>query len=271
MDLGLRDKVAIVTGTNNPMGIGAITALALADEGVKVAMIYKRVHLDYNPMKTVELGMDWYKEKVAGDAYETEIALKTRKIPYLVLETDISDENAVKDCFDAVEASLGPVDIVVNNSALYADEDNVLMVTKKDLDDVYDVNVKAVTFMMREYVTRYIDRHGQFGRIINLSTDAAEFLASQIVYGSSKAAVEALTRAVSLEVAHLGITVNAVAPGPTQTGWLDSVSEKAILPSIPVGRVGEPKDIANAILFLVSDKASWITGQILKVAGGHAL
>lgn len=271
MDLGIKDKVAVVTGTNNPLGIGAATALALANEGAKIAMIFKRIRLDYNPAKASELGMDWYKKKIAGDAYEIEIALKAKGTPYIVIESDISDEDAVKGCYDAIEAKLGPVSILINNSALYADEDNILMVTGTDLDDVYNVNVKGVTFMMREFVTRHIDRHDNFGRIVNLSTDAAEFLASQIVYGSSKAAVEALTRAVSLEVAHLDITVNAVAPGPIQTGWLDPLSEQAILSAIPAGRVGEPKDVANAILFLVSDKASWITGQILKVAGGHAL
>lgn len=271
MDLGLKDKIAIVTGTNNSMGIGAATALALAGEGAKIAMIFKRVFMDFNADKTTDIGMDWYKAQVAGDAHKTEMALKDMGVSYMVMEADITDENAVKECFDAIEAELGPVDILINNSGLYADEDNILMVTDDDLNRVYGVNVKGTVFMMREFVTRYIDRHGASGRIVNLSTDAAEFVASSVVYGSSKAAVEALTCAVSLEVAHLGITVNAVAPGPIQTGWLDSVSEKAILPSIPVGRVGEPKDVANAILFLVSEKSSWITGQVLKVAGGHAL
>ena len=271
MDLDIKNKVAIVTGTNNPLGIGAATALALAEEGVKIAMIFKRVKQSYNPAKINDLGTDWYKKKIAGDASETEAALKNKNVPYMVIEADIRCENEVKTCYDAIESELGPVDILVNNSALYIDDDNILMVTKNNFDDVYDINVKGVTFMMREFVTRYIDHNRKFGRIINLSTDAAEFFATQIIYGSSKAAVEALTRAVALEVAHLGITVNAIAPGPIQTGWLDSVSKQAILPDIPVGRIGMPEDIANAIVFLTSNKASWITGQILKVAGGHAL
>lgn len=271
MDLGLKDKVAIVTGTNNPLGIGAATALALADEGVKVAMIFKRVKLGINPMKNITFVSESYKEKIAGNAYETEMALKAKGLPFMSIEADIADENAITNCYDAIEAELGPVEILVNNAALYADEDNILMVSNVDFDTVYAVNVKGLTFMIREFVTRHIDRQANFGRIINLSTYAAHFLTNQLVYSSSKAAVEAITSAVSLEVAHLGITVNAVAPGPTQTGWLDLFAEQAILRNIPLGRIGKPEDIASAILFLASNKASWITGQVVSVAGGHAL
>lgn len=109
------------------------------------------------------------------------------------------------------------------------------------------------------------------GRIINMSTDAAQAMPGVITYGSAKAAVEALIRSIAMEIGHLGITVNTVAPGPTQTGYIDAELENSVLPTIPLGRLGETQDIADTILFFASEKASWITGQVIKVSGGHAL
>lgn len=271
MDLCLKNKVAVITGVNNPIGIGATTALALADEGVKVVMVHKPVISDYNPQKAEILGMDRYKSIIAGDAGDVERAMQLKGTPYALIEADISNEDDVKRIFDVAEAKLGPVDILINNAGVFAEEDNIMTASKKEMHAVYRVNVEGTLYMMREFVLRYHERQGVSGRIINLSTDATEFFASQVIYGSSKAAVEAMTRGVSLEIAHLGITVNAVAPGPVQTGWLDRVSEKLILPTIPMGRVGLPEDVTGAILFLASEKASWLTGQIIKVAGGHSI
>jgi 3-oxoacyl-[acyl-carrier protein] reductase len=129
------------------------------------------------------------------------------------------------------------------------------------------VNVKGTLLMAHEFVKR----RGNYGRIINISTDAAQVFPGQITYGASKAAVEALTRSMAIEVGRFGITVNCIAPGPTQTGWIDGDLKKSVLPQIPLGKLIEPADIANAILFLASEQARFITGQIIKVSGGHAL
>ncbi len=269
VDYGLKDKAAIITGANNPWGIGATTALAFAREGAKVVLVYKKVDRPFDETKTDRNGADRYYGANAGSAEAVEYKLKEMNADYIVIESDISDEASVKDIYSAVLEKYGRVDILVNNAATDDETgcDTIETVTQNVIDDVFAVNVRGSILMTREF----IKNRGDYGRIINVSTDAAQVFAGQITYGASKATLEALTRSVALEVAQYGITVNCVAPGPTQTGWIDEDFEKVVVPLIPMGKLIQPEDIAETILFLASEKAKMITGQVIKVSGGKAL
>ena len=269
IDYGLKDRVALITGANNPQGIGATTAFAFAREGAKVVLVYKKIDRQFDDNKTDKNGADRYFKANAGNADVVESRLKTMNADYLIIESDITDENAVKEIYAKVLEKYGKVNILVNNAAEGDMDglDTIEKITQKVIDDTFAVNVRGSVLMTREFV----DHRSDYGRIINISTDSAQIFAGQITYGASKATIEALTRSIALEVAKYGITVNCVAPGPTQTGWIDEDFEKEVIPIIPMGKLIQPEDIAETILFLASEQAKMLTGQVIKVSGGHAL
>ena len=274
MELGLQNRIAIITGTNNPQGIGATTALALAREGVRLALIYKKIplthHHKYDESKIEVDGVDRYFEANSGDMTEVEGKLHALNADYLVLESDISNERCVKEIFDRVIMRFGKADILVNNAAAADDGDNdtIETITQSVIDETFAVNVRGTLLMIREFVKR----RGDYGRIINFSSDAAQnYFGQQIAYATSKAATEAFTRSIVVGVGKYGITVNCIAPGPTQTGWIDEELANAVLPQIPLGKLINPQDIAETIVFLASERAAMVTGQVIKVSGGHAI
>ena len=269
IDYGLKDKVAIITGANNPWGIGAATAIAFAREGAKVVLVYKKVDRPFDATKMDRNGVDRYYGANAGNADAVESKLKEMGADYIVLESDISNEDDVKNVYSIVLDKYGRIDFLFNNAATDDETgcDTIETITQKVIDDTFAVNVRGSILMTREF----INHRGDNGRIINISTDASQIFAGQITYGASKATIEALTRSIALEVAQYGITVNCVSPGPTQTGWIDEELEKSVIPLIPMGKLIMPEDIAETILFLSSEQSRMLTGQVIKVSGGHSL
>lgn len=266
---GLKDRVALITGGNNGQGIGATTAFAFAGEGARVVLVYKRIRRPFDKTKTDRNGADRYFEGNAGNGDVVESKLEEMGADYLIIESDISNEDAVKEIYSAVLERFGRIDILVNNAADGDMDglDTIEKITQNVIDDTFAVNVGGSILM----TSHFIKNRGDYGRIMNISTDAAQVFAGQITYGASKATLEALTRSVALEEAKNGITVKAVAPGPTQTGWIDDDFAKEVIPIIPMGKLIQRQDIADAILFLASEEAKMMTGRVIKISGGHAL
>lgn len=262
LDTGLKGKIALITGANS--GIGAAIAKALAEQGAITAIHY----LDAD-----KGGNCPYEHTVFGKAIAEEVvrAIAGNGGRALAFPGDLALHETPRQLFDDIEAALGPVDILVNNAAHCELPDTTLALTAGSMDRHFMINTRAAVLLAAELAGRIRQRKSGFGRIINISTDAAQVFPGQIAYGASKAALEAFTRSMAIELGPLGINVNAIAPGPVQTGWMDEQLVEQVTKQIPLGRVGTPSDIANATVFLASQQANWLTGQVIKVSGGHAL
>lgn len=275
IDTRLKGKVALITGANNPSGIGAAIARAFAKEGARVFITYYRTSPeDYGitlkeAKSASEPGVSLYHYLRTKDAQEVVDSIINERGTAIACEIDLRNTNNISALFDVVEAKFGGVDILVNNAADARNDDSIDTITADTIEKTYSVNVEATLLLISEFVRRYKKSNKKQGRIINVSTGPAQFFMRQIAYGTSKAAIEAATRAIAGEVGPLGITVNTIAPGATQTGYIDKKAEERLIPTIPLRRLGQPEDIANAILFLASDQASWLTGQVIRVTGGR--
>jgi 3-oxoacyl-[acyl-carrier protein] reductase len=143
--------------------------------------------------------------------------------------------------------------------------------TAESHDDHFAVNSRAVALMMAEYARRHLRRGADWGRILNISTDGASGFCSTISYGASKHALESYSRAAAGELGRYGITVNILSLGPIQTGYIYPELEQRCRADTPLGRVGQPEDVADFIVLLASDQARWVTGQLIYVGGGHQM
>jgi 3-oxoacyl-[acyl-carrier protein] reductase len=135
----------------------------------------------------------------------------------------------------------------------------------------FAVNSRATALLMAELARRHAERGARWGRIINVSTDASSAHPGAVSYGASKHALESYSRAAAWELVRYGITVNVVAPGPIQTGWMAASLETQAVSRVPLGRIGLPDDVADVIVFLASEQTRWVTGQTLYVGGGNVM
>lgn len=247
-DKRLKGKVAIVTGASG--GVGRAIAAALAGEGATVVVCSR--NLDSNTKIAEQINAE------GGSAHAYQV--------------DVTDADSVSALVKSVVEKLGRIDILVNNAGITAD--NLLLRLKEaDWDSVIDTNLKG-TFNCTKAVARTMIKQ-RSGKIINMTSVVAMVgNAGQANYCASKAGIIGLTKSVARELASRNITVNCVAPGLIRTAMTDALSEKAreqAFKLIPLGRMGEPEDVAEVVKFLASPASDYITGEVIRTDGGMAM
>ena len=294
VDPGLKDKVTLVTGGNNPFGIGAAIARAFASHGAKVFIHYFRQSTDLpdKDQKNHEWqdpGLVFFFKQQGKTADEVVASIRESGGKAESWEGDLREPENVNRLFEQAEKAFGHVDILVNNAAEYSADTflpanssgkeeevweggpTISTIDAASHDRHFAVNSRAVAILMTKFASRIIERQKSWGRIINISADCAWGSPREISYRASKYALESYSRSAAAELGPYGITVNVVSPGPVQSGYIASELEEALIADIPLRRIGRPEDIADAVLFFASEQAGWITGQILVVHGGHRM
>ena len=241
----LSDKVAIVTGASR--GIGRLLAIALAGQGAKVVVSARNLEA---------------LQKLAAE-------IKAQGGEALAVAGDVAIEDDANDLIKQAVAAYGQVNILVNNAGITRDG-LLLRMKDADWDAVLDTNLKGAFHCIRAVAKVMVKQRS--GRIINISSVVGEMgNAGQANYCASKAGLLGLTKSVARELAKRNVTVNAITPGFIVTDMTDGMTDKAreaLTEQIPLGRLGEAEDVANAVLFLASDQSTYITGQVLGVNGG---
>jgi 3-oxoacyl-[acyl-carrier protein] reductase len=225
--------IALVTGAGNARGIGAACVRALAERGATVAFTVM-------PDETAPADL-----------------------PGTAFPTDLAEAQAPERLMEAVTELVGHPTVLVNNAA-HSTRDGFEALDAATIDAHYAVNVRAPMLL-----SVLLARAERPGRIVNLIS--GQFLGpmpGELAYTASKGALEAFTRQLAAEVAHLGVTVNAVGPGPNDTGWIDDELRAELLPRFPMGRLGRPEDAAALVAWLCSEEAGWVTGQVIHSEGG---
>ncbi|MGE7877151.1 SDR family oxidoreductase [Peribacillus muralis] len=251
----LKGKIAIITGVSRLKGIGAAICQELAVSGY---------HIFFTYWTEYDKEMPWSIEMDEPMKLKEELIKKGIKVS--CMELDLTRFDAPKQLIDQVSDRLGYPDILINNAA-YSTNNDFSNLTAEELDKHYMVNIRATTLLSSKFAQGFDKKSG--GRIVNLTSGQFQGpMPGELAYATTKGAVDALTITLSAELASLGITVNAVNPGPTDTGWMTEEVKNELKPMFPFGRIGKPSDIAKTVKFLVSEEADWITGQIIHSEGG---
>jgi NAD(P)-dependent dehydrogenase (short-subunit alcohol dehydrogenase family) len=246
----MSNPVVLITGALS--GIGRATALAFAKDGAQIVVSGRR--------------------ETEGKALEAE--LRSLGAQAAFVRADVRHEEEVRSLVDQTVARFGWVDAAVNAAGTEGQPGPVIDQTAESYAATFNTNVLG-TLLSMKHELRVMQAQGR-GSIVNISsTYGHEGAAGASVYVASKHAVEGMTKSAALEAASSGVRINAVAPGPTETGMLNRFTrtaerKAALLKTVPLGRVGEPDEIARAVVFLASDKASFVTGQILSADGGKS-
>lgn len=265
----LAGRAAIVTGANH--GIGAATAVALARLGADVAVTYLRLELDGEPGRPPA-----YAAARGADAAEVTAAIEASGARAVAVEADLADPAGPARIFDAAEAALGPLSILVNNasgwrkdtfSAAPADQvgRSSHPVTAESIDTQLLVDARGGALMMAELAARHRQRAGDWGRIISLTSGGPAGFPGEVSYGAAKAALENYTMSASTELADVGITANVVYPPVTDTGWVTDAVRRLVADSPDHHHVATPEEVAEVIAWLCTDAARLVTGNVIRL------
>lgn len=251
----MEKKIALVTGVSRQNGIGRTICVELAKRGFDIFFTY---WLDYDKQ------MPWNVNEDEPNLIQQEI--RDIGVSCEKMELDLSNENAVEILLDKVQNVLGSPLALINN-ATYSTQTSINNLTAESLDKHYEINLKATTLLTVEFIKQF--KFNKNGRIVNLSSgQSLGQMPNEIAYAITKGAIETLTYTLSSEIASKRITINAVNPGPNDTGWMDKKLKLELINQFPMKRLGVPSDTAKLVGFLVSEEAEWITGQIIHSEGG---
>lgn len=277
----LDNKVVLITGANH--GIGAATARAFAAQGAKVFITYYRPDCPYSKKELEKARQTGVGGDLLYSAMQQQSAdavlniIRAHRGTATAEELDLGNVENIVKLFDLCEEKIGPPDIfIINHTHCVGETFDPAMVTDQRqltnaqcIDRHFAVNARAGALMMLEYLQRHIRRNVHWGRIISLTTTSAH--ARHISYAASKHALVSYTFTAAQEMGKYGITANVVCPGATQTGYIPPDDYGWLVEKTPLGRVGQPEDVADVILFLASEQAHWLTGQLIYASGGFLM
>jgi len=240
-------SIAIVTGASQTRDIGAAICRQLVSSGHDLVFTYFKATADW------------------ADSFTTELENQGARV--LAIEIDLSQSDAADELFARIE-DVGAPSILINNAA-HSTMTDWQTLDAASLDQHYAVNLRAPLLLATRFTKRFAEAYLTSGRIIQL-TSGQELgpMPDEIAYATTKGALSTFTKTYAAAVAPLGITVNAINPGPTDSTWMDEATRTALKPSFPFGRIGAPEDVARLIQFLVSPDGGWVTGQVIHSEGG---
>ncbi|MFC1481718.1 SDR family NAD(P)-dependent oxidoreductase [Candidatus Neomarinimicrobiota bacterium] len=272
MDSGLVGKTAIITGANH--GIGAATARALAAEGVRVVITYFRLDHTGQEEHPSTPSAYWQDREHSGEVIAEEICEAGGHA--VAIELNLAEASAVSELFVYAESALGPVDILVHNASGWVADTFLpeirdwagrphVRVSAESHDQQFSVDARAGGLLMAEFARRHVERKATWGRIVALTSGGADGWPGEVSYGAAKSALNSYVMAAAQELGRHGITANLVYPPATDTGWITEVMSETIRGDSILGHIGQPEEVAEIVVFLVSEQARYLTGNIIRM------